>query len=70
MAFKLTPIKIKGRARDIPRIERAVKAALKEAADEAQTLLEGATATWKHKPTFSQTAVRDGIMCWHRRSDF
>jgi hypothetical protein len=62
MAFKLTPIKIKGRARDIPRIERAVKAALKEAADEAQTLLEGATATWKHKPTFSQTAVRDGIV--------
>lgn len=61
-SFKLTPIKPKGKLFDIPRIEKAVRTAMREVAQEGKELLEGATATWKHQPDFTTEETKDGII--------
>lgn len=60
--MKLVPIKPKGKLFDIPRIERAVKKAMYEAAEEGKDLLERCTATWENQPTFTITEVKDGLI--------
>lgn len=63
MAFiSARSIKPKGKAFDLPRIEKAIRDAVQESADDAQELYESCVATWKHKPAFEQTKTKDGII--------
>ncbi len=62
MAFKLKPIKPKGKMFDLSRIERAIKTAMQKTAQEAVEDYEQCVATWKHKPSFEITATKDGAV--------
>lgn len=55
-------IKPKGKLFNLPKIEKAIKDAVQESADDAQKLYESCVATWNHKPTFEQTTTKDGII--------
>ncbi len=60
MAFKLVPIKPKGR--DYKKLITAVEEAMQEAADEGIALYEQCTSTWSKQPHFEATAVKDGYI--------
>lgn len=60
MAFKLVPIKPKGR--DYKKLVKAVEEAMEEAAEEGIELYQQCTSTWANQPTFEAAKVSDGYV--------